>query len=201
VHRNCAGTSVQAASPGRVLVWRLTDVNITLARAYGEIGRAATRGTVHAAVRELRAPSLSNAWSQQMRIGFIGAGTVGRTMGRHFVNAGHEVVISNSRGPESLRGVVGELGPPAKAGTREEAVQSDLVILCVNWAQAQEALKGLAWDGRILVDATNAHMDSRPDISLEGVGRSRAALAKTGRTSSGARCRVGSKRPSGQVHQ
>jgi 8-hydroxy-5-deazaflavin:NADPH oxidoreductase len=38
--------------------------------------------------------------------------------------------------------------------------------------------------GQILLDATNAHMDYPPDISLEGVTRSRAALAKTGRTSS-----------------
>jgi 8-hydroxy-5-deazaflavin:NADPH oxidoreductase len=119
-----------------------------------------------------------------MRIGFIGAGTVGQTMGRHFINAGHQVVISNSQGPESLQGLVDKLGPRAKAGTKEEAVQSDLVILCVHWRQAQEALKGIAWSGQILVDATNAHIDDPPDVSLEGVARSRAALAKTGRTSS-----------------
>ncbi len=119
-----------------------------------------------------------------MRIGFIGAGNVGRTMGRHLIDAGHHVVLSNSRGPESLRGLVDELGPRAKASTKEEAVQSDLVILCVHWRHAQEVLKGIAWNGQILVDATNAHIDVPADISLEGVTRSRAALAKTGRTSS-----------------
>jgi hypothetical protein len=119
-----------------------------------------------------------------MRIGFIGAGAVGRTMGHHLINAGNEVVIANSRGPSSLKDLVDELGPCARAGTREEAVQTDLVILCVNWTQARAALEGLAWSGRILVDATNAHMDARPDTSLEGVTRSRAALAQTGRTSS-----------------
>jgi predicted dinucleotide-binding enzyme len=119
-----------------------------------------------------------------MRIGFVGAGTVGQTMARHFINAGHQVVLSNSRGPESLRGLIDDLGPQAKAGTKEEAVQSDLVILCVNWRDAQEVLKGIAWSGQILVDATNAHIGNPPDISLEGVTKSRAALAKTGRTSS-----------------
>jgi 8-hydroxy-5-deazaflavin:NADPH oxidoreductase len=119
-----------------------------------------------------------------MRIGFIGAGNVGQTLGRHFIHAGHRLVISNSRGPLSLKGLIDKLGPSAKAGTKEEAVQSDLVILCVHWRHAQEALKGIAWNGQILVDATNAHMDNPPDISLEGVTRSRAALAKTGRTSS-----------------
>jgi len=119
-----------------------------------------------------------------VQIGIIGAGSVGRTIARHLVTAGHQVVISNSRGPESLGGVVHELGPLAMAGTKQEAVESDLVILCVNWRQAQEALKGVTWSGCILVDATNAHSDDPPDISLEGVTRSRAALAKTGLTSS-----------------
>ena len=67
-----------------------------------------------------------------MRIGFIGAGNVGQTIARHLVKAGHQVVISNSRGPDSLRGLVNELRHSAKAGTKEEAVQSDLVILCVH---------------------------------------------------------------------
>jgi predicted dinucleotide-binding enzyme len=119
-----------------------------------------------------------------MQIGFIGAGNVGRTIGRHLISAGHEVVISNSRGPESLEGVVGELGPSARAATKEEAVRSDLVILCVHWRHTQEALKGIAWSGQILIDATNAHIGNPPDISLDGVTKSRAALAKTGRTSS-----------------
>jgi predicted dinucleotide-binding enzyme len=47
-----------------------------------------------------------------------------------------------------------------------------------------EALKGIDWRGRILIDATNAHMDTKPDVSLAGVTRSRAALKQTGRTSS-----------------
>jgi predicted dinucleotide-binding enzyme len=119
-----------------------------------------------------------------VQIGFIGSGNVGKTIARHLITAGHQVVISNSRGPESLQGLVGELGPSAKAGTKEEAAQCDLVILCVHWRHAQEALKGIAWSGQILVDATNAHIDNPPDISLAGVTRSRAALAKTGRTSS-----------------
>jgi len=119
-----------------------------------------------------------------VRIGFIGAGNVGRTMGRHLINAGHHVILSNSRGPESLQGLIDELGPQAKAGNKEEAVQCDLVILCVNWKHAQEALKSVSWDGQILVDATNAHVGFPVDISLEGVTQSRAALSKMGRTSS-----------------
>ena len=105
-------------------------------------------------------------------------------MGRHLINAGHHVVLSNARGPECLRDLARELGPDAKAGTKEDAARSDVVILCVNWRHAREALAGVAWNGEVLIDATNAHADDPPDISLAGVTRSRAALAKTGRTSS-----------------
>ena len=73
-------------------------------------------------------------------------------------------------------------GTGAIAGTREQAAECDVVILATNWANVPEALKGIDWHGRILIDATNAHMDSKPDISLAGVSRSRAALK--GRTSS-----------------
>jgi len=79
---------------------------------------------------------------------------------------------------------VAELGPGAIAGTREQAAECDVVVLAVNWVKAQEALKDIDWHGRILIDATNAHMDPKPDISLAGVTRSRAALKLTGRTSS-----------------
>ena len=53
-----------------------------------------------------------------MRIGFIGAGNVTKTFGRHLMNAGHEIIVSNLRGPETLAGLVAELGPGATAGTK-----------------------------------------------------------------------------------
>jgi hypothetical protein len=117
-----------------------------------------------------------------MKVGFIGAGNVATTFGRHLINAGHEIVISNSRGPQTLAGLTAELGPRASAGAKEQAVECDVVILATHWATASEALKDVDWRGRILVDATNAHVDAKPDISLAGVTRSLAALK--GRTSS-----------------
>jgi predicted dinucleotide-binding enzyme len=117
-----------------------------------------------------------------MRIGFIGAGNVTKTIGRHLINAGHEIIVSNSRGPETLTGLVAEIGPGATAGTKKQAAESDVVILATLWVNVPEALKDIDWHGRILIDATNAHMDAKPDISREGVRRSLAAL--NGRTSS-----------------
>ena len=117
-----------------------------------------------------------------MKVGFIGAGTVAGTFGRHLINAGHTEVACNSRGPATLANFVADLGPGAIARTREQAAECDVVILATNWVNVPEALKGIDWHGRSLIDATNAHIDPVPDTSPAGVTRSRAGLK--GRTSS-----------------
>ena len=117
-----------------------------------------------------------------MKIGFVGAGTVTGTFGRHLITAGHTIVVSNSRGPATLADFVADLGPGSIAGTKQQAAECDVVILATRWVSVPDALKGIDWRGRILIDATNAHVDPVPDISLAGVTRSRAALK--GRTSS-----------------
>jgi hypothetical protein len=119
-----------------------------------------------------------------MRIGFIGAGSVTKVMGRHLLNAGHTIAICNSRGPETLGALIDELGPGATAETKDQVVRSDVVIIAVRWVQAEEALRGVDWNGRILIDAMNAHAELEGDTSLEGVTKSRAVLARTGLTSS-----------------
>ncbi|GHH42897.1 NADP oxidoreductase [Lentzea cavernae] len=92
-----------------------------------------------------------------MNFGTIGAGTVAQAIAAHLVAAGHEVTLSNSRGPDTLLDVVARLGPLARAGTVEEAAAADVVFLAVTWPQVGDALSGLSsWDGRILVDTTNS---------------------------------------------
>lgn len=91
-----------------------------------------------------------------MKIGIIGSGGIGQALAHQLTKAGYQVTLSNSRGPESLAGVVRELGSRARAGTREEAAQADVVVLAVPWQQVRAALSGLPpWNGRILIDATN----------------------------------------------
>jgi hypothetical protein len=91
-----------------------------------------------------------------MKIGIIGAGGIGQVFAGHVAKAGYEVIVSNSRGPESLADVVRGLGPRARAGTRQEAARADVVFISVGWEQVRAALADLpAWDGRILIDATN----------------------------------------------
>lgn len=91
-----------------------------------------------------------------MRIGIIGAGGIGQAFAGHMVKAGYEVLLSNSRGPDSLKEVVNQLGPLASAVNREQAAQADVVFLAARWLQLPEALSGLPpWQGRILIDAAN----------------------------------------------
>jgi 8-hydroxy-5-deazaflavin:NADPH oxidoreductase len=92
----------------------------------------------------------------QMNIGIIGAGGIGQAFAAHVARAGYEVIVSNSRDPESLAGLVRQLGPRAKAGTRQEAARADVVVVAVQWEHLRAALSDLpAWNGRILIDATN----------------------------------------------
>ena len=119
-----------------------------------------------------------------MRIGFIGAGNNAQTMAKHFVGAGHDVVLSNSGRKGAPAPDVSRLGPRGSAGTRKEVLACEIVILATQWNDAERALAGIDWRGQILVDATNAHIDTPPDISLAGVTRSRAALSSLGKTSS-----------------
>jgi 8-hydroxy-5-deazaflavin:NADPH oxidoreductase len=90
-------------------------------------------------------------------VGILGAGTIGRGVGRFFASAGHPVLISNSRGPETLGEVVAELGDHARAVTTAEAAAADIVLLALPWTAVEPVLRQLpAWDGRVLIDATNA---------------------------------------------
>lgn len=88
-------------------------------------------------------------------VGIIGAGAIGRAMAKRLVAAGIDVILSNSRGPESLGPVVDALGPRSRAGTRQEAASADIVFVSVNWSRLEDALDGIDWNGRILIDANN----------------------------------------------
>ena len=88
-------------------------------------------------------------------VGIIGAGRLGQAMAQTARRAGRKVVISNSRGPETLTSLVKELGKGVSAGTVTDAAAADVVVLAVPWQDVPKAVAGLKWDGRILIDATN----------------------------------------------
>ena len=88
-------------------------------------------------------------------VGIIGAGRLGQAMARTALRAGRRVVIANSRGPDSLTGVVSELGDRAEAGTVPDVSSARIVVLAVPWPRVPEAVRGLEWNGQIVIDATN----------------------------------------------
>jgi len=88
-------------------------------------------------------------------IGFIGSGHIGGTVARLAVAAGHDVVLSNSRGPDTLSDLVGELGPHARAATPAEAAAAgDLVVVSIPLkAYRQVPVEPLR--GKAVIDTNN----------------------------------------------
>jgi hypothetical protein len=86
-----------------------------------------------------------------VRIGIIGAGHIGGTLAAHFVAAGHEVAISNSRGPETLAGVV----EGAQPMTVEEAERfGEIVVVSIPLGRYRE-LPTDTVEGKVVIDTNN----------------------------------------------
>jgi predicted dinucleotide-binding enzyme len=99
-----------------------------------------------------------------MTIGIIGSGALGANFARALAKKGIPATMSNSRGPESLASLVQEIGPSIKAGTVEEAASADIVLAAIRWVDAEKVLTGLPdWNGRIVIDGTNAVEFLDPD--------------------------------------
>ncbi|WP_193605371.1 NADPH-dependent F420 reductase [Nocardioides dongkuii] len=89
------------------------------------------------------------------KLGIIGSGAIGAAIARLAVAAGHEVLLANSRGPESLAELVGELGAGARAGEAAEAATfGELVVVAVPLT-AYEALPVEALAGRTVLSTGN----------------------------------------------
>lgn len=90
-----------------------------------------------------------------MKIGIIGAGLIGGSAARLFAEAGHEVALANSRGPETLTDLVEEIGARAQAATVEEAARfGDVVLVSIPLGRYRE-LPAEAFAGKIVIDANN----------------------------------------------
>ncbi|MFI5845527.1 NADPH-dependent F420 reductase [Catenuloplanes sp. NPDC051500] len=88
-------------------------------------------------------------------VGFLGSGQLGGAIARLAVQAGHRVVLSNSRGPETLADTVAELGPLASAATvGEAAAAGDLVVVTVP-VKAFPAVPAAPLAGKTVIDTCN----------------------------------------------
>jgi len=88
-------------------------------------------------------------------LGFIGSGNIGSTVARLAVAAGHEVVLSNSRGPHTLADLVAELGPSARAATPAEAASAgEVVVVTIPLGRMADLPVG-ALRGKLVIDTMN----------------------------------------------
>lgn len=87
--------------------------------------------------------------------GFIGSGNIGSTVAKLAVDAGHDVVMSNSRGPETLADLVSELGPRARAATAADAASAADIVVVTIPLKAYEDVPVDALRGKIVIDTMN----------------------------------------------
>lgn len=137
----------------------------------GERGecRLGARGTGHAATIRPRAardrhPAGVFAGRAALHdgmttFGILGAGNIGSNVAKALLAHGHEVVIANSRGPETLAGLVAELGPRARAATVEEAAEAGEVVLVAVPLRAYREVPVAPLAGKIVLDANNYYFE------------------------------------------
>lgn len=88
-------------------------------------------------------------------VGFIGSGHIGGTVARLAVTAGYHVLMSNSRGPQTLEALAGELGPLAQAATGEQAAgEADLVVVTIP-LRAYPSVPAAPLAGKLVLDTCN----------------------------------------------
>jgi predicted dinucleotide-binding enzyme len=109
-----------------------------------------------------------------LNIGIIGAGNIGGTVARLFAGAGHQVAIANTRGPETLAGLVEEIGPNARAVTVEEAARfGEVVMEAIPFGRYGE-LPAEALSGKIVITASNYYPGRDGEMDLGGLAQSEA---------------------------
>src|ERR1700739_3022473 len=106
-----------------------------------------------------------------MEIGTIGAGAFAQAFAKRALKAGHQVKLSNQRGPASLRQIVHQLGLGATAASKEEPAACEMVLLAVPWDSVPETLASLPkWNNQILIDGTNPFHGKAGKFILANVG-------------------------------
>jgi predicted dinucleotide-binding enzyme len=106
-----------------------------------------------------------------MSIGIIGAGAIGAALAERFVAAGEKVVVSNSRGPETLQRWASRIGPGLTVASVKEAAAEEIVVLAVPWRRLEDAVAATGitdWDSRIVIDPTNPL--GPPDFKVADLG-------------------------------
>jgi 8-hydroxy-5-deazaflavin:NADPH oxidoreductase len=120
-----------------------------------------------------------------MRIGFIGAGNIGGTLARHLAKLGHQVSIANSRGPESLTALAGEIGA-TPVSVIDAAKAGDIVVLSIPTKAVADLPRELFANvpSQVVIDTGNYHpelRDGRIDAIDQGLLDSQWVAQQIGR--------------------
>ncbi|GAA0963131.1 NADPH-dependent F420 reductase [Frigoribacterium faeni] len=92
-------------------------------------------------------------------IGIIGAGNIGSQVARAAIEQGYDVVISNSRGPETLADLVADLGPKARAATAEEAGEAGEIVVVTVPLKNYEQVPVEPLAGKVVIDTNNYYFE------------------------------------------
>ncbi|MGB9036597.1 MAG: NAD(P)-binding domain-containing protein [Paeniglutamicibacter sp.] len=108
-------------------------------------------------------------------IGIIGAGHIGSQIARKAVQLGYDVVIGNSRGPETLAELVAELGPRARAATAAQAGEAaDFAVVTIT-LKKHRALPADALAGKVVIDTINYYWER--DGHIDALDRGEATTS------------------------
>jgi predicted dinucleotide-binding enzyme len=103
-----------------------------------------------------------------MKIGILGAGNVGGTLGQGWARSGHDIVFGvRTPSSDEVKQLLSRCAGHATAGTASDAAASDVVVNALPWQATQSTLEGLNLSGKVLLDCANPLL---PDLSGLSVG-------------------------------
>ncbi|QXI03383.1 NADPH-dependent F420 reductase [Pseudomonas tensinigenes] len=93
-----------------------------------------------------------------MKYAIIGFGKLGQALARAFARSGIEVSVATTRDPQDFAAVAAAIGPGIAPATLTQAIKADIIFLAVRFESHRDVAKALAnWEGKILIDVTNAY--------------------------------------------
>ncbi len=118
--------------------------------------------------------------AKPLKIGLIGSGRQGGALGLLWAKAGHEILFS-SRHPETLKDLVAQAGPKAKAGRPEEAARfGDVVLIAVPYGALPQVGKDYAaiMKGKVVIDVGNPRVDRDGEVGKDALARGTGVTSK-----------------------
>ena len=121
-----------------------------------------------------------------MKIAILGAGNVGGTLGKGWVNKGHQVFFGvRQPNDEKTQNLLQDIGSNARAGTNEDAIAfSNIIVLALPWQVVQKVLEAVDVSDKIIIDATNP---LTPDFSGLEIGFDTSGAEKVAQWAKGAK--------------